>query len=76
MLSQMYVLNFELCGSPEKVKPLFRLKDPCLHPAFKIYKGICSCGQTYVGETKRNVETRWSEHDKPTKDSNPSKHLK
>ena len=38
------------------------LKDKDLHPACKIYKGICSCESTYVGETKWNVEVRYSEH--------------
>ena len=30
----------------------------------------------YIGETKRNVEVRWNEHDNPTKSSEPSKHLR
>ena len=44
------------------LKFLFSLKDKDLHPACKIYKGICSCESTYVGETKRNVEVRYLEH--------------
>ena len=44
----------------KKVKSLFPLKDRNLHPSCKIYKGICSCGETYIGETIRNVEERWS----------------
>ena len=40
------------------LKSLFPLKDKDLHPACMIYKGICSCESTYVGETKRNVEVR------------------
>ena len=59
----------------KKTKTLFKLKDKCLHPANKIYYGICSCGETYVGETIRNVETRWNEHNSPSEKSNPSKHL-
>ena len=42
----------------KKVKSLFPLEDRNLHPSCKIYKGICSCGETYVGETIRNVEER------------------
>ena len=57
------------------VKSLFSLKDKDLHPACKIYKGICSCESTYVGETKRNVEVRYSEHNHPSGKSEPSKHL-
>ena len=29
-----------------------------------------------MGETKRNTITRWSEHNNPTKDSEPADHLK
>ena len=57
------------------LKSLFPLKDKDLHPACKIYKGICSCESTYVGETKRNVEVRYSEHNHPSGKSEPSKHL-
>ena len=42
----------------------------------KIYEGICSCSANYIGETKRNVETRWNEHENPNKDSEPAKHLR
>ena len=40
-----------------------------------IYKGDCSCGSCYTGETKHNVEVRWNEHNNQTKSSDPSKHL-
>ena len=60
-----------------KVKTLFHIKDKCQHLSCKIYQGICSCGETYVGETVRNVEVRWNEHNNPNnKKSNASKHLK
>ena len=42
----------------------------------QIYKGGCSCGESYIGETVRNVEVRWGEHNNPTKASNLSKHIK
>ena len=58
----------------KKVKTLFRVKDKSLHQACKIYKGVCSCGESYIGET--NVEIRWNEHYNPMKKSNPSKHIK
>ena len=57
------------------VKPLFALTDKDLHPASKIYKVICSCDSTYAGETKRNVEVRYSEHNHPSGKSETSKHL-
>ena len=41
-----------------------------------IYRGICSCGADYIGETIRNSEIRWNEHS-TGKDKNPDcvKHL-
>ena len=57
------------------LKSLFPLKDKDLHPACMIYKGICFCESTYVGETKRNVEVRYSEHNHPSGKSKQSKHL-
>ena len=59
----------------KKVKQLFKLKSPNPHPACKIYYGECSCGETYIGETVRNVEVRWKEHNSLTSNSEPSKHL-
>ena len=38
-------------------------------------KGICSCGETYIGETIRNVEERWSEHNSADNKSEPATHL-
>ena len=58
-----------------KMKTLFKLKDPCIHPACKIYKGVCICGETYIAETIQNVETRWKEHNAPSHKSNSSKHV-
>ena len=57
----------------EKGKTTVKSRNP--HPACQIYSGKCSCGETYIGETVRNVETRWSEHKKLTGNSEPSKHL-
>ena len=59
----------------KKVRNLFNLKSRNPHPACKIYAGQCSCGVTYIGETKRNVEVRWGEHNDPRGKSEPSKHL-
>ena len=47
-------------------KSLFPLKHKDLHPACKIYIGLCSCESACVGETKRNVEVRYSEHNHPS----------
>ena len=51
------------------------LKDNISYPSFKFYKGICCCGESYVSETNAIVETRWSEHNMPCDESNPSKLL-
>ena len=51
------------------------MKDKCVHPAGKIYHGVCSCGETYIGETIKNVETKWNEHNMLSKKSNRSKNL-
>ena len=59
----------------KKVKSLFPLKDCNLYPPSKIYKGICSCGETYIGETIGNVEEQWSEHNSEDNKSEPAKHL-
>ena len=57
------------------MKTFFKLEDPCTHPACKIYKEVCICGETYIRETIRNVETRWKEHNTPSDKSNPLKHI-
>ena len=36
---------------------------------------ICSFKSTYVGDTKRNMEIRYLEHNYPSGKSEPSKHL-
>ena len=59
-----------------KVKTLFKVKDKSLHQAYKIYKEVCTCGEIYIGETIRNVEVCWDEHNNPMNKSNPSKHTK
>ena len=58
------------------MRNLFRLKSTNSHPAGVIYEGICTCKENYIGETKRNAETRWEEHSDTNKISEPSRHLK
>ena len=41
-----------------------------------MYEGLCSCQDSYMGETVRNVEIRWQEHEDSQKDSEPAKQLK
>ena len=45
-------------------------------PSCVIYEGVYVCEQTYISETRCNVELRWEEHDNTSKDSEPAKHLK
>ena len=70
-----YKLDVRIKWLTRKIRTLFQLKDKSLHPACKIYEGICICGEKYIGETKRNVEIRWMEHNTPSVKSNPVKHL-
>ena len=58
------------------IRSLFRLKDKNDYKSCVIYKGDRSSDLGYIDETKRNAEVRWSEHNNPTKSSEPSKHLR
>ena len=40
----------------KKVKQLFKLKSRNPHPSCVIYEGVCSCQESYIGETVRNIE--------------------
>ena len=59
----------------KKLKSYFPLKNPNLHLSCKIYKGICGCGETYIGKTIPNVEECSSEHNSADNKSKPAKHL-
>ena len=67
--------DFRIVWKTKKVRQLFPLKEKNPYPSCKIYEGVCSCKENYIGETKRNVITRWNEHENPNKDSEPAKHL-
>ena len=58
-----------------KVKRFFKLKSRNAHPACAIYDGVCICEQTYIGETRRNVELRWEEHENTSKCSETANDL-
>ena len=60
----------------KKAKALFRVKDISLHRACKICKNVFSCGESYTGETLRNVEIRWNQHNNSMKKLNLSRHIK
>ena len=40
----------------------FPLKDRIKHKANIVYKGTCSCKESYIGETKHNAKIRQKEH--------------
>ena len=53
--------NIHIKQITKKVKQLFKLKGRNLHPSCVIYKSVCCCQESYIGETVRNVEIRWQE---------------
>ena len=55
---------------------MFKLKSRNPHPSSVIYEGVCSCQESYIGETVRNIEIRWQKREDTQKDSEPAKHLK
>ena len=67
--------DFRIVWKTKKVRQLFPLKEKNSYPLCKTYEGVCSCKKNYIGGTKRNVITRWNEHENPNKDSEPAKHL-
>ena len=42
------------------IRSLFPFKDKNDYKSRVIYKGDCSCGSRYIGETRRNVEVKWN----------------
>ena len=63
-------------GTPEKFKSLFNNKDKVSHYSCIIYRGMCSCGADYIGETVRDARLRWNEHENGTdKNSGCAKNL-
>lgn len=66
---------FKVIWNTRKIKSLFPVKDKVKHHSNVIYEGKCSCDERYVGETKRNAEIRWREHQSNDGKSEPAKHL-
>ena len=58
------------------MQSLFNNKDKVKHHSCVIYRGMCSCGAGYIGETIRISEIRWNEHiNGKDKNSDCVKHL-
>ena len=69
--------RFSIIWQSKKIKTLFKVKDPVIHKANLIYRGTSNINPeiTYIGETKQIAEKRWQQHEDPSHDSAPSKHL-
>ena len=67
-------VKFNVIWNTRKTQSLFPLNGKFQRLSCVIYKGICSYGETYVGETIRNCKTRWDGCDSVNKNSEPSKH--
>ena len=71
-----YIVKFNIVWNTRKIKSLFNYKDKVSHYSCIIYRGICSCGTDYIGETVSNARLRWNEHENGTdKNSECAKHL-
>ena len=68
--------KFNIVCNTRKIRSLFQIKDNVKHYSGVIFKGNCSCGENYVGESARNVVLRWAEREDPNRQSEPATHLK
>ena len=68
-------IDIRIIWETKKIRSLFPLKDKVNHVSNVIYEGKCSCGLSYIGETKRNVDVRIKEHCDIRQKSEPAKHL-
>ena len=68
-------VKFNVVWNTCKIQFILSLKDKVQHLSCVIYKGICSCGETYVSETIRSCKIRWDEHNNVNTNSEHAKHL-
>ena len=68
-------VKFNVVWNTHKIQSLLPLKDKVQHFSCVIYNGICSCGETDVGETIRTCKIRCDEHNDLNKNTEPAKHL-
>ena len=68
-------MKFFIIWKTTKIRSCFPLKDKPPHKCAVIYKGVCSCGVEYIGETIRCEHIRFAEHDNVKGTSEPAKHL-
>ena len=68
--------KFKTLWSTRQIISLFNLNDKVQHVANIVYLGTCLNFQAnYVGETCRNFEVRQSEHEDPSYNSEPARHV-
>ena len=56
-------VRFNIICNTRKIQSLFNNKDKVQHLSCVIYKGVCSRGADYIGETIRNIKIRWNEQE-------------
>ena len=57
-------VRLNIIWNTRKIESLFNNKDKVQHLSCVIYKGVCSCGADYIGETTiLYVKIRWNEHE-------------
>ena len=56
-------VRFNIIWNACKMQSLLNNKYKVQHLSCVIYKGVCSCGADYIGETICNVKIRWNEHE-------------
>ena len=56
-------LTWNVCISSPK--HIFRLKGKNSQPFHVVYQEVCSCGESYTGETMQNPEIRIAGHESP-----------
>lgn len=56
-------------------RSLYNIKDKNMHKSHIVCKGYCSCGESYIGETARNVQVRIHKHSNTSNDPEPARHL-
>ena len=67
--------KFNIVWNTRTIRSLFQIKDSVKHYSCVVYEGNYSYGESYVGESVRNVVLRLAEHEDPNKESEPAKHL-
>ena len=65
-----------LTWKTRNIRSLFPLKGKNKYKPCDFYKGDCTCCLRYIGETKRNADVRWNEHNHLSKSSEPSKNIR